>query len=448
MSEFRRTRTDYKTSAARISGARHRYFLATFACLLAVVIFNVSSNPSLSTIDVATYASDTPLPLIVPPLSDSLHSGTDAAERAERRLVELLVQPGDSLAALFKRHGLSTQDLHQIMELGTSVSRLRRLHPGDVIEVTVDAQGGIARLSTLAGREQRLEVIREDEGFRAVEVELPVQRQVKVTSNTIRTSLYQAGYDAGLSDKLIMDLANIFGWDIDFALDIRQGDQFRIIYEELWRDGEKIADGAILAAEFVNAGRRLEAVRFVDDEGQAAYYSPEGNAMRKTFLRAPLNFRYVSSGFNPRRLHPVLKRVRPHNGIDYAAPEGTPVYAAGDGRVIRSTYDRYNGHHVFLQHGSKYVTKYLHFSRRAVKAGDRVKQGQLIGYVGSTGLASGPHLHYEFLVDGVHRNPRTVQLPDAAPIPDHYRDRFVALSQPLLRQLELLDPAIQIAAAP
>src|SRR5690606_22434340 len=131
MSEFRRTRTDYKTSAARISGARHRYFLATFACLLAVVIFNVSSNPSLSTIDVATYASDTPLPLIVPPLSDSLHSGTDAAERAERRLVELLVQPGDSLAALFKRHGLSTQDLHQIMELGTSVSRLRRLHPGD-----------------------------------------------------------------------------------------------------------------------------------------------------------------------------------------------------------------------------------------------------------------------------------------------------------------------------
>src|SRR5690606_15720814 len=296
--------------------------------------------------DVATYASDTPLPLIVPPLSDSLHSGTDAAERAERRLVELLVQPGDSLAALFKRHGLSTQDLHQIMELGTSVSRLRRLHPGDVIEVTVDAQGGIARLSTLAGREQRLEVIREDEGFRAVEVELPVQRQVKVTSNTIRTSLYQAGYDAGLSDKLIMDLANIYGWDIDFALDIRQGDQFRIIYEELWRDGEKIADGAILAAEFVNAGRRLEAVRFVDDEGQAAYYSPEGNAMRKTFLRAPLNFRYVSSGFNPRRLHPVLKRVRPHNGIDYAAPEGTPVYAAGDGRVIRSTYDRYNGHHV------------------------------------------------------------------------------------------------------
>lgn len=447
MSEFRRTRTDYKASMRLARGARHHYFLMSLACLLAVVIFNVSSSPSKSPIDVATFYSDAPRALPVPPLPSSA-SDVTAASDAERRVMELVVQPGDSLAALFQRHGLSAQDLHEILKLGPAVSRLRRLHPGDVIEVSAEKNGQVIRLSTTAGSEQRLEVIRQEGGFLASEIELPVQRIIKVASNTIRTSLYQAGYDAGLSDKLIMDIASIFGWDIDFALDIREGDQFRIIYEELWRDGEKIADGSILAAEFINAGRRLGAVRFVDDEGQIAYYSPDGKAMRKTFLRAPLNFRYVSSGFNPRRLHPVLKRVRPHNGIDYAAPEGTPVYAAGDGRVVRSAYDRNNGHHVFLQHGSRYVTKYLHFSRRAVKTGDRVKQGQLIGYVGSTGLASGPHLHYEFLVDGVHRNPRTVELPDAAPIPDNYRERFVAMSQPLFRQLELLDPVIQIAAAP
>ncbi len=172
--------------------------------------------------------------------------------------------------------------------------------------------------------------------------------------------------------------------------------------------------------------------------------------MRKTFLRAPLNFSYVSSNFNPKRFHPILKRVKAHNGIDYRAPQGTPVYAAGDGRVIRSSYDKYNGHHVFIQHGENYVTKYLHFTRRAVKIGDRVRQGQTIGYVGMTGLAEAPHLHYEFLVNGTHRNPRTVRLPDAEPIADNYLAEFVAVSKPLMRELELIrtDDSSRLVATP
>jgi len=171
--------------------------------------------------------------------------------------------------------------------------------------------------------------------------------------------------------------------------------------------------------------------------------------MRKAFLRAPLDFSYVSSSFNPKRFHPVLKRVKAHRGIDYAAPIGTPVKAAGDGKVIRSGYDKYNGHHVFIQHGQKYVTKYLHFSKRRVRTGQRVKQGQIIGNLGRSGMVTGAHLHYEFLVNGVHRNPKTVKLPDAAPVKKSERDRFFRLSSPLLEQLNTrsMNAQIQVAEA-
>lgn len=452
MSEFR-LRSDYKSAAPgvrrRSRSDRHHYLLgATLACVLGAVLFSVSSDPAVSQpADITQFAGGEMRSLSVPPLTSLNDDATDAAMIALREL-ELEVRPGDSLAALFKRNDLSASDLHRIMQLGDNVTRLRKLRPGDIIQVRVDDDGSVQHLIANPDANTRLELSRNGDAFQLVESDLPIQRRVRVASNTIRTSLYQAGYDAGLSDALIMNLANIFGWDIDFALDIREGDQFRIIYEEIFRDGEKLRDGPILAAEFINGERRLHAIRFEDSEGQIAYYGPDGKAMRKTFLRAPLNFRYVSSGFNPRRLHPVLNTVRPHNGIDYAAPTGTPVYAAGDGRVIRSSYDKYNGHHVFIQHGANYVTKYLHFSRRAVKNGERVRQGQTIGYVGATGLASGPHLHYEFLVNGVHRNPRTVTLPDAAPIPEKYLERFIAMSGPLLRQLELLDPAVRMAAAP
>lgn len=451
MPEYR-LKSDYKTAGdrgRRHYSQRHHYLLGSIlACVLGVVLFNVSSDPVLpASTDVAAFAGGDMRALELPPLENIAVDDQVSIDHGLREL-ELVVKSGDSLAALFQRNQLSAIDLHHIMQLGDGVTRLRKLRPGDVIHVQADDAGSVLHLVTSPSGGQRVEVLRDGDGFQLVESSLPLQRRVRVASNTINTSLYQAGYDAGLSDALIMNLANIFGWDIDFALDIRKGDQFRIIYEEIFRDGEKLKDGPILAAEFINDGRRLAAVRFEDDDGRVAYYAPDGRAMRKTFLRAPLNFRYVSSGFNPRRLHPVLKKVRPHNGIDYAAPTGTPVYAAGDGKVIRAGYDKYNGHHVFIQHGSSYVTRYLHFTRRTVKTGERVRQGQVIGHVGATGLASGPHLHYEFLVNGSHRNPRTVKLPDAEPIPDHYRERFTAISTPLLRQLELLDPAVRVAVAP
>lgn len=444
-------KTDYKTpdGLGRVTRRRrrHHYVMgAVCAGVLGIFIASISFDPAQSgETGIEQFIGGDVRALEVPPL---VEIPSITAKSNESRELELTVKEGDSLAALFERKNISPADLHAIMQLGGSVGELRALRPGDRITVAVNDDGQLVSLTTRINGEQRLEIVRDGDAFRLIETELPVQRQVKMASGVIHSSLYQAGYDAGLSDALIMSLAKIYAWDIDFALDIRKGDQFRIIYEEIYRDGEKLRDGNILAATFINDGRELNAVRFVDDEGNAAYYAPDGTPMRKAFLRAPLNFSYVSSGFNPNRYHPILKRVKPHNGIDYRAPKGTPVYASGDGRVIRSAYDKYNGNHVFIKHGMNYVTKYLHFSRRVVSEGERVEQGEVIGYVGSTGLSTAAHLHYEFLVNGVHRNPRTVKLPDAEPLPEKYVERFAAVSEPLLHQLEMLDPRTRVAVAP
>ncbi|MDX1454375.1 MAG: peptidoglycan DD-metalloendopeptidase family protein [Gammaproteobacteria bacterium] len=438
----------------RLTAARpHHYWLGgALAIVLTISLANVSSQPSAAN-SVGDFEGDAQIALTLPS-NGRIERGTrvPAAEPAvgtNLKRLNLVVKSGDSLAAMFDRHELSRQDLHEIMLLGESVERLRLIRPGDRINVVADSAGNVLEVSMELDGTDKLRIEQGEQGYTTSLEALPLQRRIQTASATIESSMYAAGYAAGLSDTLIMNLANIYGWDIDFALDIRQGDEFRIIYEEIFRDGEKVKDGPIIAAEFVNDGRVIQAVRFVDDNGNAAYYGPDGRAMRKTFLRAPLNFLYVSSNFNPSRLHPVLKTVRPHNGIDYKAPVGTPVFAAGDGRVVRSSYSKYNGHHVFIQHGEKFVTKYLHFTRRAVSVGQRVKQGQVIGYVGSTGLASGPHLHYEFLVNGTHRNPRTVKLPDAEPIAEQYKDQFMAVSTPLLRQLDVIgSDRTRVATAP
>jgi murein DD-endopeptidase MepM/ murein hydrolase activator NlpD len=270
--------------------------------------------------------------------------------------------------------------------------------------------------------------------------------QTTETSGSIDSSLFLAGKKAGLSDNMVMKLANLFGWDIDFVLDIRDGDTFHLIYEKVYRDGSFLRDGEIIGATFNNQGEKFQAIRFEID-GRSQYFAPDGRNMRKAFLRAPLNFSYISSNFNPKRFHPILKRVKAHNGIDYRAPKGTPVFAAGDGKVIQSAYSKFNGHHVFIQHANSIVTKYLHFTNRTVKKGQRVKQGEVIGYVGSTGLAQAPHLHYEFLLNGVHRNPRTVSLPIANPLGEAELGDFRRQAAPILTQLGRLESASMYASS-
>jgi murein DD-endopeptidase MepM/ murein hydrolase activator NlpD len=278
-------------------------------------------------------------------------------------------------------------------------------------------------------------------------LEDPVETRVRTAMGVIDSSLFLAAEASNISDAVALKLANIFAWDIDFVLDIRDGDHFTVVYEQIYQDGRYLRDGEILAAEFVNAGKVYRAVGYKGPSGQLGYYTPNGQPMRKAFLRAPVDFTRVSSAFNPHRFHPILQTIRGHMGTDYAAPIGTPVHASGDGRVsFVGTRGGY-GNAIVLEHTNSISTLYGHLSRFAkhLRVGARVQQGEVIGFVGMTGLATGPHLHYEYLVDGVHKNPETVRLPGAAPLQARALADFLAAAAPLLVRLE--PPAGPAAAA-
>ena len=350
------------------------------------------------------------------------------------------VRAGDSLARIFSRMKLSARELHDIMALGEPVASLKKIHPGETLRFRIGEDGRLLALEYDKDRLQGLAVERKGDAFAAREIARQPERETAYASATIDSSLFVAAQNAGLSDNLTMELANIFGWDIDFALDIRKGDRFTVLYENLNLDGERIGQGEILAAEFVNQGRVYRAVRYTDASGRTDYYTPEGRSMRKAFLRTPVAFSRISSRFSLGRKHPILNRIRAHKGVDYAAPYGTPIKATGDGKVVfRGTKGGY-GRTVILAHGSRYSTLYAHMSRfaKGLRNGSRVRQGQVIGYVGQSGLATGPHLHYEFRINGVHRNPLTVALPAAAPIDPRYAADFERKAQTLLAQLELV----------
>jgi len=351
------------------------------------------------------------------------------------------IRRGDSLDRVFRRHGLSVADLAQMLQLKEARNTLKVIKPGDEIEVIRDNDRVLA-LSRELSEEMTLQIVRGDDGYVARFLAHPVERRPAQARAVIETSFFEAGVDAGLSDSLIMNLAGVFAWDIDFALEIREGDRFSVVYEEIWQDERKLRDGDVLAAEFVNQGRTYRAIRFQDPDGRVGYFTPEGLSVKKAFLRAPVDFTRVSSNFNPNRLHPILKTRRPHKGVDYAAPKGTPVKAAGDGSIIFRGRKGGYGNCLIIQHGGNVTTLYGHLSGFAKSAGrgSRVSQGQVIGFVGATGLATAPHLHYEYRLNGVHRNPRTVPLPEAAPVADKYRDQFVASSRPLIARLDAISP--------
>ncbi len=388
-----------------------------------------------------------PLPVIGQPIGARPGEALPAAASGE--WIRYTVAAGDTLEAIFRRLGLGAGLLHQIITLNAESRKLVRLLPGQEIGVRLSAGGEFRALRVDRGATW-FTVEQNDFGLVARQETRSLLPELRLASGVVHQSLYQAGKDAGLSDALILNMANIFAWDLDLVYDLRDGDRFFVLYEEIRRDGAYLKDGEVLAAVFVNRGRVYQAVRYDAGEGPK-YYTPEGKPMRKAFLRAPLNFLRVTSNFNPRRFHPVLKRVRAHNGVDYGAPAGTPVYAAGDGTVIASAYGSANGNYVFIRHANRIETRYLHLSRRSVKKGERVRQGQTIGLVGATGLANGPHLHYEFLVAGQHRNPRTIQLPAADPVPAARLAEFRNHAVPLLAHLTSLQdppPVMMAAAAP
>ena len=318
--------------------------------------------------------------------------------------------------------------------------KLARITPGQEIDFYVNDESNLTRLVHRLDRTRALHVSRDGDTFTFEEVVEPPEVTIATATGVIDSSLFRAGQLAGLSDNLIMQMATIFGWDVDFVLDIRDGDRFALIFEEQFKDGEKIGEGPIVAAEFTNRGRRIRAVRYVDPTGHADYFTKDGRRMRKAFLRTPVNFTRISSRFSLSRRHPILHKLRAHRGVDYAAPRGTAVKASGDGQVVFAQRKGGYGLTVILQHGSDYTTLYAHLSRfsKGIRPGSQVRQGQIIGYVGSTGLATGPHLHYEFRVRGVHRDPLKVELPRAAQLAEQYMAEFREKAKPLLASLDLV----------
>lgn len=398
-------------------------------------------NSSSATAQAETAASAAALPA-PPPI---------VQEASVASIIEVIVGRNDTLDAIFRRMSLNMADLAAIRSLPGIRQSLDFLKPGDSIKLTHTA-GDIKELTRKVNETQTLDVVRQDSGFAAKMIDNPVETRIRRASATIDSSLFQAAGAADISDTIALKLANVFAWDIDFVLDIREGDRFTAVYEQIYQDGKYLRDGDVLAAEFINNGKVYRAVRYVSDSGSVGYYTPGGLPMRKAFLRAPVEFTRVSSAFNPHRRHPILNLIRGHMGTDYAAPIGTPVHAAGDGHVSFAGRKGGYGNAIMLTHGARISTLYGHMSRfaRNIHIGTHVQQGEVIGYVGMTGLATGPHLHYEYLVDGVHRNPQTVQLPGAEPLRAQELERFRAVTAPLVADLAPPQSSapLSVAAAP
>ncbi|MEO1244607.1 MAG: peptidoglycan DD-metalloendopeptidase family protein [Pseudomonadota bacterium] len=445
---------DYKQASVKKpkQGKGLRWFaLGLGIPVLAVLTYSGLSDtpesPPIPPQEPVMSAMDAPPPADMPlvePVAGALipdaeiQPAADTPPQPEYETLALTIKKGDTLDGLFRKNRLNVGHLAVISKLEEARKRFRRLKPGDTFEIQ-HVDGDLIRMYSALDLTSALTIARgEDDGFTAEITERPIEIRKRMAYGVIKSSLFESGAAAGLSDRTVMNVAGIFAWDIDFVLDIRVGDSFYVQYEEIWQDGEYVTDGEIVAAEFNNVGDSYRAVRFKDESGRSDYFTPEGYSVRKAFMRAPVNFTRISSNFNPNRRHPILNTIRAHRGVDYAAPRGTPIMAAGNGKVIfRGTKSGY-GKTVILQHGGNITTLYAHMSNFAAKAplGARVKQGDVIGFVGATGLATANHLHYEYRLNGVHRNPRTVALPKADPIDAKYRDSFLADVAPIIEELE------------
>ena len=370
----------------------------------------------------------------------------DARRPPPAEMERVAVRNGDSLYLIFNRKGLSQTDLHHLLASGEDGKKLKRLRPGQSIGFTRDADGRIARFHHEVDQLTTVQFTRSGDGFTSRVVTREYDRRVAVKNAVIESSLFAAA--RGAPDPVVHQLVDVLEWDIDFARDLRKGDTFSLLYEELYIDGRPVRAGNVLALEFRSrrAGETIRAFRYTDSDGDTDYFTPDGRSLRREFMRNPLRFTRISSRFSKSRLHPVLRVRRPHRGVDYAAPRGTPVRATGSGRVSFAGRKGGYGKTILLAHGNAHTTLYAHLSRYAkgVRRGTRVRQGQVIGYVGSTGVSTGPHLHYEFRVNGVHRDPLTVKLPRAAPLDAGELANFRRAIAPLVARIDSLG-ATQLA---
>jgi murein DD-endopeptidase MepM/ murein hydrolase activator NlpD len=366
-------------------------------------------------------------------------AGTPAATSAATTTIttDILVGHDDTLDHIFRKLKLNLTDLANLRSQPGIKAHLDNLRLGESLHF-VYRDDQLLSFERRLNEDETLQVAGGPAGLRADVVQNPLESRTRTIRGAIDRSLFEAVTAAGAHDQTAVNLAAIFQWDIDFVLDIQPRDSFVVTYRELYQNGVYVKDGPVLAASFINQGKSYYAVRYIDPEGAARYFTPDGRSLHKAFLRAPVEFTRISSKFNSARYHPILNLIRAHKGIDYAAPMGTPVRAAGDGRVAYAGPKGGYGNVVEIQHSRNITTVYGHLSRfaKGTRTGTHVSQGQVIAYVGMTGLATGPHLHYEYRVNGVFKNPQTVPLPDASPIEARFREDFLAKSAPLLATLQ------------
>jgi len=384
------------------------------------------------------YALDLPIKVIS--LESDIEKSVALPDAADWDIIT--IKSGDTLASILDSAGLPATTTHAIAGLNEQTKSLRYIKPGQKIHLLRDDANRLRIMKYIPDITKTLTVQRnEDQSFSSKITNYQLDAFPVFREGVIENSLFEAAAEGNIPESVIMDLAHIFGWDIDFSLDIRRGDRFGVVYNELYKDNVKIRNGQILAAEFVNNGKLYKAVYYTDPQGNGDYFNEEGKSMRKAFLRSPVEFARISSRFSNKRWHPVLSKWRSHKGVDYAARRGTPIRAAGDGKISSVGTKGGLGRAIIIRHGGRYTTVYGHLNgyARGIRTGKAIKQGQIIGYVGSSGLATGPHLHYEFRVNGVHRNPLTVKLPAAKPVHPSFREHFEENTQVYLSMLQLMD---------
>jgi murein DD-endopeptidase MepM/ murein hydrolase activator NlpD len=353
------------------------------------------------------------------------------------KVTEVKVKSGDTLGTIFNRVGVGATTLQAVLEQDLAGAELQKLYPGQTLTFVTDQQG-LKQIRYPHSASETFVINKNDNGISVDLIERPREVRKNYATATINGSLYMSAKEANIDNKIIMQLAEIFAYDIDFYLDIKRGDKFRVLYEEYYVDGEKVGNGPILAAEFTNQGKTYQVVRYTNKDGSSQYYTSDGMTLRKAFLRSPVEYARISSHFNLSRKHPILHQIRAHKGVDYAAPRGTPIVAAGDGKVVQFGRRGAYGNMIEIQHNGQYRTLYAHMNGFAknISMGSKVEQGQVIGYVGSTGLASGPHLHYEFKVNGVQKDPVKIDLPMAEPLPKQEKDNFMLHASNMFNELE------------
>jgi murein DD-endopeptidase MepM/ murein hydrolase activator NlpD len=394
-----------------------------------VAAFGIVPDTPLEDIPVQRIVLDLPLPNI--PQTNDANIILWQQERIQRN---------DSVASLLARLKINSEDKSGFLHDARNIKTMRRLVPGKTIHAQTTAAGELLALRYFPGGSEQLLVEKTDGTFKENKSPFNIETHIKMKSGVIRSSLFAATDGANVPDSVAIQIAEIFASDIDFHRDLRKEDRFKVVYELRYSNGEPTGAGRVLAVEFINKGKTYQAVYFEANDKERGYYTPDGKNLRRAFLRSPLKFSRISSGFTRSRYHPVLKKWRAHKGVDYAARRGTPVRATANGTVAVSTRQRGYGKLIILKHRGRYSTAYAHLSAfaKGLRKGKRVNQGDIIGYVGSTGLATGPHLHYEFRINGVQRNPLRVVMPAAIPLAAKNVPAFNKNTEPLMARLNML----------